>query len=426
VTTTQEATLARLAVAPSGTARLLPTDETAAPRTPRTAAQLRTPAALISDIDAAGLLGRGGGGFPTARKLLAVAQHTHRGRRAAVVVANCCEGDPSSAKDRVLTARSPHLIIDGALAAAAAVGADRIVLAAHRGSSAVAQLTAALSRTHTEIAEIEVCEIPARFVASEASAVVNFVNTGDARPTGKLNPVWKKGIDARPTLVGNAETLAHLGMIASFGPDWYRSVGTAVEPGTTLMTITGAVGRPGVLEVAHGVAITAILRATNAQAAKWALVGGLAGRWVTLHALSRSGFSTTALTEAGAVRGVSSITVLPAEDCVLNETSRILSYLARSGAGQCGPCMFGLPAIAADMAALNNGDHEALRRLRRRLPVIDHRGGCSHPDGAVAMTVNALAVLTGPETTHLTEHLEGRRCAPSAKFLPDLHPAAAS
>jgi hypothetical protein len=94
----------------------------------------------------------------------------------------------------------------------------------------------------------------------------------------------------------------------------------------------------------------------------------------------------------------------------LGETARILRYHADAGARQCGPCMFGLPAIAADMTALGVGDRGALDRLRRRLPVINGRGGCGHPDGAVALAASGLAALTSREAGHLHQHLTTGRC----------------
>ena len=368
---------------------------------------------LVRMVDGAGLLGRGGAGFPTARKVAAVAEAVAKTRLPAVVVANCCEGDPTSAKDAVLIDRSPHLVIDGAVAAAAAVGADRIVLAVHGGSPAHRTLRFALSERPSSEADIELVAIPARYLASEATALVRFLNTGDARPAGRL-PIWEKGVDGRPTLVDNAETLAQLALIARFGPNWFATVGSPGEPGTTLITIGGAVPHPGVLEVPTGTAIRDVLARTGSQCTGWALIGGLAGRWVNLDGAAGIGFSTAELTGIGAGRGVGSITVLPPGACVLMETVRIVAHQAQAGARQCGPCMFGLPAIAADLAALAAGDRGALTRLRRRLPIIDGRGACGHPDGTVALAASALGSITSHEPGHLERHLGGHGCRPSS------------
>ncbi len=220
------------------------------------------PFELPGAVTAAGLLGRGGAGFPTGRKIAAVAKNSSR-RRPAVVVVNGCEGDPTSAKDAVLLAASPHLVIDGAVLAAGATGADKIILAVHQDAPAAATLRAAVTARGALPVQVLVAEVPPRFVASEATALVRYLNTGDARPLGRLSAIWESGVDGRPTLVDNAETLAHLALIHRFGASWFRRVGTAAEPGTVLVTVGGAVPRPGVVEVATGTALGAITAAAG-------------------------------------------------------------------------------------------------------------------------------------------------------------------
>lgn len=373
----------------------------------------RRAAEVMAGLDAAGLRGRGGAGFPAARKLAAVADAVAASRLPAVVVANCCEGDPTSAKDTVLIDRSPHLVIDGALVAAAAVGADRVVLAGHQGSSVLRTLDRALPQRPAAAVTVEPFAMPARYLASEASSLVRMLNTGDARPLGRLAPIWRSGVDGRPTLVANAETLAQLALLARFGPEWFTAIGTPAEPGTTLVTVGGAVPRPGVVEVPTGTPVRDLLACAGAPPAGWALVGGLAGGWLDLGRAAGVGFDADELRAAGAARGVGSITVLPPRACVLAETARIVAHQAQAGARQCGPCMFGLPAIADDLAGLFAGDRSALGRLRRRLPAVDGRGACGHPDGTVGLAAKALAALA-TEPGHLEQHLAGRSCRASA------------
>jgi NADH:ubiquinone oxidoreductase subunit F (NADH-binding) len=373
---------------------------------------------LAGWLSQSALVGRGGAGFPTGRKLAAVAAAVDRFGMPAVVIANCCAGDPTSQKDQVLLLHSPHLVIDGALAAAAAVGADRIVFAVHDYSAVHKALSSAIAERGSSAARLAVVGVPHRYVASEATSLIRFLNTGDARPAGRLVPIWESGVDGRPTLVDNAETLAQLGLIARFGPAWFAGVGTPAEPGTTLVTIGGAVPRPGVVEVPNGARVRDVLAFSQAPAAGWALFGGLAGRWVLLDSIAGNGYSAAELGAVGLSRGVSSITLLPADGCLLMETARILDFLATAGARQCGPCMFGLPAIAADMAGLAGGDRSAMDRLRRRLPVINGRGGCGHPDGAVTLAASALAVVSQRQPGHLAQHLRAGGCPAPAPVVP--------
>ncbi len=181
---------------------------------------------LIGTLEASGLLGRGGAGFPVGRKWRALAE---RKGGPAVVVVNGAEGEPASFKDRILMANRPHLVVDGAILAADAIGADEIVFyvgAEHE--PAVAAMSRAIEERRRELSRpIRLVQAPISYVAGEASAAVNFINTGDARPTTTPPRVSERGVGGAPTLVQNVESLAYAALIARFGERWYRSAGRA-------------------------------------------------------------------------------------------------------------------------------------------------------------------------------------------------------
>lgn len=373
---------------------------------------------LIAAVEAAGLRGRGGAGFPTARKLRAVAAGEQP-----VVVVNACEGDPLSDKDHALLTLAPHLVLDGAELAAHALGADQIIICVHRDDSLVGDVSSALAHRPGDGIATKIVQVPPRYVASEESALVNFLNTGDARPTNKPPRPFERGVDRRPTLIDNAETLAHLALIARFGPDWFRGCGTPDSPGTTLVSIAGAVSRPGVYEVALGTPVGKVLWLAGepSEPVQAVLIGGFAGGWVALPQAAQLPLTHQDLGTAGAALGVGSLTVLPAATCGLAETTRVLQYLAAESAAQCGPCMFGLPAIADDLKTLTlgaRGDRQVKQRLQTRLSMINHRGACGHPDGSVRLAASALRTF-GPD---LRNHLAGKPCrAVGRSILPSLH-----
>jgi NADH:ubiquinone oxidoreductase subunit F (NADH-binding) len=353
---------------------------------------------LITAVADAGLLGRGGAWFPTGRKLHAVAA----GRRRSMVVANGCESEPVSEKDHALLTVAPHLVLDGIVLAAQAIGADEAILCVHRGDPIAASAVAAIGQRTGDPVPVRVVELPRRFVASEESALVNFLNTGTARPTNKPPRPFERGVRGRPTLVDNVETLAHIALIARYGPAWFRSLGTSAAPGTMLVTVGGAVGRPGVREVPMGTTIDDAIGATEPASA--VLAGGFGGTWLALPA--PVALTPEAMTAAGGALGVGVLTVLPARACGVVETARILAFLAGESANQCGPCMFGLPAIAADFAAIAHGVPGHVERLRRRLGVVAGRGACAHPDGAVRLAASALTVFAAD----VAAHEAGRPC----------------
>jgi NADH:ubiquinone oxidoreductase subunit F (NADH-binding) len=367
---------------------------------------------LVDIILASGLGGRGGAGFPTGEKLRAVASRP--GPR--TVVVNASEGEPASAKDRLLLARAPHLVLDGALLAAAAVGADTIVVAVDRAHAAAMEgVRRAIVERRGEgegdggSVDLRVAAAPTRYVAGESSALVRWLDGGPAKPTGAhAYAGGQGGVGGRPTLVQNVETLAHLAQILRYGPDWFAAAGTPAEPGTALVTVSGAVRRPCVTEVPWGTPIEDLLgRAGGPTGQPQALlVGGFSGTWVPAAALAAP-FSRAGLAPFGAAPGAGVLVALPEGACGLAETARVLQWFADETAGQCGPCVRGLPALAGAVAALEwDGSRDSVARLRRWADDIEGRGACRHPDGAVTLLRSALDVFA----SDLDDHAEGHGC----------------
>jgi len=365
---------------------------------------------LIAELERSGLRGRGGAGFPTGRKLRAVAA----GGRGPVVLVNACEGEPVSGKDHALLSLAPHLVLDGAVLAAHAVAAVEIIVCLHDGDPLARPLANAVAARRTDPVPIRFQPVPRRYVASEESALVNLLNTGDARPTSKPPRPDQRGVAGRPTLVDNVETLAHLALIARYGADWFRATGTQDTPGTTLVTVTGAVREPGVREVACGTPVGTVLRLADAAAdAQAVLVGGIAGAWLPLPFAARVPLAHRELADAGAALGVGALFVLPANACGVAETAHIVRYLAGESAAQCGPCVFGLPALADDLARIAGAtaDTGVIARLANRLAIVEGRGACRHPDGAVRVTRSALRTFA----TDVDRHRAGQRCVHSGQ-----------
>ncbi len=348
---------------------------------------------LIAEVAHGGLKGRGGADFPTATKLKTVA----RARGTAVVVANGSEGEPMSAKDRVLFETVPHLVLDGAVLAAAAVGARRIVISVPAGSTAAMASVRAAAAERRDTRHVEIVPVPARYLAGEESALVNVLNGGPVKPTLVPPRPFERGVDRRPTLVQNVETLAHLALIARHGGDWFRSIGTPETPGSALVTLAGAVHRPGVYEVAIGTAITAVLAAAGGatEEHRAMLVGGYFGTWLTPAAAGRATLDDASLVAYRASLGSGIVVVLPESACPAAEVARVLAWLAGETAGQCGPCVNGLASLADGLTRLVGGraDRDMTERLTRWCDQIDGRGACHHPNGAVRFLRSAFHVF---------------------------------
>lgn len=371
---------------------------------------------LIPVVERAGLRGKGGAGFPTAVKLAAVAS---RGR--GVVVANGTEGEPASAKDKTLLAWAPHLVLDGAVIAAEAVGARQVVVCVERSAGAAqAALERAVGerdRARLDRIPIRLAYTPGRYLAGEESALVHWINGGEAKPTFTPPRPFERGVGGRPTLVQNVETLAHLALIARFGDAWFRSVGSDDDPGTTLVTLTG-VARPGVYEVAGATPLASLFSAagTAPDQIQAVLAGGYFGVWLPTTVALDSRVGAAALRDAGGALGCGAVIALPRQGCGLTETARLAHWLAGQNAGQCGPCVHGLPAIAAAMDRLVSGDADGQgeRHLRRWMGMVDGRGACRMPDGAVRLVDSALRVFA----EEIVRHRRTGPCRAAALNLP--------
>ncbi|OMH34892.1 NADH-ubiquinone oxidoreductase-F iron-sulfur binding region domain-containing protein [Tersicoccus sp. Bi-70] len=362
---------------------------------PRGTAHLPRLLRLLTD---AGLTGRGGGGFPAAAKLRSLTTAPVR------LIVNACESEPWVYKDEVLLQRRPDLVLGGAALIAEAVGAHELVLAAGRGTATLDRLRRLLALTPGLFRRVRVLDVPDHYASSEASALASFAAGGAARPRFHVGPMTRADHPGGPVLVLNAETVAHAAAVwASDG---------AVVP-TRLLTLSGDVRQPGVVEVSeHAVPrLTEVLDRAGGPAVtpRAVLLGGLGGTWVPWSRAQRLRLDPADLRSVGASFGAGLVHVLGADVCPHPVVADILDFLAGESAGQCGPCMFGLPSIAADWHAVGGGAGTAAGaaardRLARRLPLIAGRGACRHPDGAVRQAASALAVFGD----HLQAHGAGR------------------
>ncbi len=373
------------------------------------------PRRLVAAVEAAGLVGKGGAGFPSAIKL----QSLPRTRSRPTLVVNAMEGEPASAKDHVLLSLLPHLVLDGAQLAAVAVGARQVVVcvADDRDELAAGVATAVAERQRTSQLPVPttVARPPGRYVGGEESALVGWLERGRGVPAFRPERGVPLALDRAPALVHNAETMAHVALLAreAAGASSTADPEALAADRTTLVTVSGAVARPGVLEVPLGTPIADIVAMATPQGPPVAvLVGGFGGSWLGAGALGTPLRKDT-LGAVGAAPGAGVLVVLGSQACGLAETARIARYMAGESAGQCGPCVFGLPAIADDLDLLVAGRGGAAIELRLtgRLALVAGRGACRHPDGVVRMVASALDAFEDD----LRRHAAGRPCGHSRR-----------
>lgn len=362
---------------------------------------------MIVALERAELRGRGGAGFPAARKWRAVGDAARLGLPA-VVIANGAEGEPCSSKDRLLLRTRPHLVLDGLRLAAQAVGAtDTFIYLRHDDRDSRRVVKDAIKERGRHLAgepRTAIVTAPPRYVGGQETAAIARVEGKAARPTYTPPFPFVQGAWARPTLVQNVETLARAGLIARGGD----------SAGFVLVTVSGAVGRPGVVEVAMGTPLVDVVNAADGVTGTpcAVLAGGYFGRWLRAETSWGLGVGTDVALGAGV------IAVLDTGHCPIAETARIVTYLAGESARQCGPCVNALPAIAEALTELTSARRPRPRidLLQRRSQEIMGRGACRHPDGAALLVQSLLTVFADEVNRHLRRGPCG--ACPAPRLLP--------
>jgi len=342
-----------------------------------------SPTEVIAEIEAAGLRGRGGSGFPTATKWRA-ARETAAERK--VAVANLMGAEPSSLGDRALAEGNPHLVVEGLLIAAYAIGASEAIIAV-RGdwTLAVERLRAAVTEaTDAHLAGYLVLgtdvsiQLSARdgsgaYVAGEETALLAALEGDRGMPTIRPPYPATRGLNGAPTLVQNAETLAHVAWIASHSAEAFASVGSEASRGTKLVTIMGRVAEPGLLEVPLGTSLLDIIGLAGGATGtlKAAFVGGPGGGAIDAGALGTA-YDYEPLTAAGAIIGSGSILVADTGTCMVDAARFFADFSAREACGKAVPCRIGtrrlVEALDRILAATPRpNDLQLLRELSRKV-----------------------------------------------------------
>ena len=352
-----------------------------------------TQATLLAATERLRLRGRGGAAFPFAVKLRAAAA----GKRPVVVV-NLSEGEPASAKDSALAVTRPHLVLDGAVATARALGTSEVhvILPGDRTGVLTAMERAIAERRGRGTIRTHLAD--PRFVAGQARAVLELMAGRPNLPVTAWAPEAVSGHKGRPTLLSNAETWAQLGRLVLVDERGYGAHGSAQEPGTTLLTLTSGPGVgvvPEVLEVPFGTRLRDVLPAS--AHGRPALIGGFHGTWAPWSTLASARVSVDGMKLLGLPLGAG--VVISSPECPVTFTGKIVDYLAGQSAGRCGPCFNGLPALASALQAVVHGQG-GTPRVEELAGLVVRRGACAHPDGTVRLVRSLLAAFPGEVAEH--------------------------
>ena len=363
------------------------------------------PGAILSAVEASGLRGRGGGGFPTATKWRTVAEN-QAGASPATVVVNAAEGEPGSYKDRAILLSNPYRVIEGALVAAGIVGADRIVIAVKasaaelqgRIADAVREVAAA---GWTQSVDITVATGPDDYLFGEETALLEVL--AGRQPFPRLSPPYRHGVDedpqedgtaaaakmaspsvateAAPTLVNNVETFANVPGIVVEGPEWFREVGTDASPGTIVCTVSGDCPTEGVGEFAMGTTLETVLRelggVSDPQSQVGFVLSGVANPLLPADRLGTA-LDYEAMRDAGGGLGTGGFLVFGPDRDPVSVIGGVSRFLGVESCGQCTPCKQDGVALAELLEGVRAGTPEpdAVEQVAARARTVSNEARC--------------------------------------------------
>ncbi len=351
--------------------------------------------ATISELEASGLRGRGGGGFPTGVKWAGIAAQPGDTR---YVVCNGAEGEPGTFKDRALIRANPYQLVEGLIIAGMTIGAKEVYVCL---KASFEKEIARITRAVEEFQEAGICPEctvvivsgPEEYLFGEEKAMLEVIEGNEPLPRwlpphlhGLFSPApqlgWSAtrdqaqaegssyssavddatsvtaGNESNPTLVNNVETLSNVAHILARGADWFRSIGTPDSPGTIVATVVGDVVAPDVGEVELGTPLGAVIDAVGsglapARSVK-AVFSGVANAVVTPEKLSTP-VSYEGFEAIGSGMGSAGFIVYDDTTCMVDVAYHFSRFLSVESCGQCPPCKLGSSAITEHLERIETG-----------------------------------------------------------------------
>ncbi|MEX2503518.1 MAG: NADH-ubiquinone oxidoreductase-F iron-sulfur binding region domain-containing protein [Egicoccus sp.] len=359
------------------------------------------PDEVIAEVDHAGLRGRGGAGFPTARKWRGVLENAAGAGGRLSLVANAAEGEPGTYKDRVLIEQQPYAFLEGICIALYATGAETAYIGIkEKFTHPVQRLQAALAEVREAgwrgADRIEVVLGPDAYLFGEETGMLEVIE--GKLPMPRIIRPYEQGLNAttavpNPTIVNNVETLTHVASIMANGADWFRQAGTESSPGTMVFTVVGDVDNPGVYELALGTSLrTLLVDIAGARDIK-AVYSGTSNMVLTPDRLDVAlGFDE--MSDVGAGMGSGGFIVYDNSRSIVDVLAVLIHFLAIESCGQCNACKLGNTAMDEILAKVQRGEatQADLETLLRRSHTVTDANRCYLPVGSqllVASTIQA-------------------------------------
>jgi NADH-quinone oxidoreductase subunit F len=383
-----------------------------------------SPESVLEAVRASGLRGRGGAGFPTGQKwsLAAAEQATPR-----YVVSNGGEDEPGSLKDRIVMESYPHRVLEGVILAAYATGASEAVLYVNSDYTVpIAQLEKAIHEAQAAgylgdaiqgssfSLKVRVHTGPQDYVAGEDSAVLEIIEGKKPLPREKPPFPTSGGLYGKPTVVNNVETFALVPAIVARGGDWFRSQGTADNPGTMLFTLPANLNRPGVVELPVGTTLRELLEVhggglKSGKGIKAVLPGGPSSGFLSGDDLDVP-MDRPPLVERGSTLGCGVLRIVEEGECIVEVADEIAQFFARESCGQCPACQMVTNNLATMISRFKqgNGSMQMLDQIPKLAAFGKGKGFCS----LISMPIAPLSSAGRLFGSDFEYHLEHGTCPP--------------
>lgn len=381
-----------------------------------------SPADVIAQVERSGLRGRGGAGFPTARKWKAC--HEAKADRK-FVICNGDEGDPGAFKDRSIMEGDPHAVIEGMLIGAWAVGASEgHIYVRDEYPLAIEHLAIAL-RQARELGllgdrilgtgfdfDIRISRGAGAFVCGESSALMRSIEGRTGEPRVKYIHATQKGLFDCPTVLNNVETWSHVGAILRRGADWFRSIGTASSRGTKAFSLVGKVRNTGLVELPMGTTLRHIISDIGGgtpapRQLKAVQTGGPSGGCLP-ESLFDLPVDYEALTRAGSMMGSGGMIVMDDRTCMVDVARYFVEFLVGESCGKCTPCREGLTQMLVILKRIQAGGGRSgdIALLERIASVMHGASLCELGKSAVNPVLSTLKYFRG----EYEAHIQGKKC----------------
>lgn len=356
---------------------------------------------VIDVVDASGLRGRGGAGFPTSRKWRGVMEVAADSESPIFLVANAAEGEPGTYKDRTLIELNPYAFLEGVLIAMYATGAQRaFVCTKEKFTEPVARLRAAIDEMveagWANADKVELILGPDSYLFGEETAMLEVVE--GKLPMPRILPPYQQGlwstvVAPNPTVVNNVETFSHVARILAHGADWFREAGTQGSPGTMVFTVVGDVDSPGVFELPLGTPLRTLLTDIAGAHDIKAVYSGVSNAVITPDMLDTP-LDFDAFREAGSGMGSGGFMVYDSSRSIVDVCATLSHFLAIESCGQCNACKLGNIDISEHLVKVQRGEatQRDLEDILKRTHHVTDQNRCYLPVGTqvtVASTIEA-------------------------------------